>query len=69
MTIRRINVITVHAVVINDSVYINPEDLKDWNSLTGQERILPVRRRGERKNTMTESHLTTLAISMGLAGA
>ncbi|MEH0380234.1 hypothetical protein V6721_04540 [Cutibacterium acnes] len=60
MMIRRINVITVHAVVINDSVYINPEDLKDWNSLTGQERILPVRRRGERKNTMTESHLTTI---------
>jgi len=28
----------VHAVIINDSVYINPEDLKDWNSLTEQER-------------------------------
>jgi hypothetical protein len=38
MTIRRISVITEHTLVINDSVYINPEDLDDWNSLTEQER-------------------------------
>ena len=38
MTIRRISVIMEHTLVINDSVYINPEDLDDWNSLTEQER-------------------------------